>query len=123
MAAGSKAPKGSQPDIIRPGITLLDVEPRVTRRMDVPLHTDLDDLQLYTQAATGRDNSHARDFRAVRHDKAINRAGGDHDDMTDKTTPDILAFLKGNRVVTHIHDIGHYWRHRIRIGKGSAGAG
>ena len=48
--------KRTRREIVRLIITLLDVEPRVARRMAAPMDTWLEDLHLYIQAATGWDN-------------------------------------------------------------------
>ena len=63
------ARKRNRRDIVRLSITLLHVEPKVARRMDVPLDTYLDDLHLYIQAAMGWDNDHAWDLMRDGKDK------------------------------------------------------
>ena len=50
--------------IVRLKVTLDDVEPKVLRRLEVPLDIELDRLHLILQAALGWTNSHLFDIRA-----------------------------------------------------------
>jgi hypothetical protein len=54
------------PQIARLKITLDDVEPRVMRRIEVPLDIKLDDLHLAIQAAMGGENYQLYEFRVGR---------------------------------------------------------
>ncbi|WP_419913362.1 IS1096 element passenger TnpR family protein [Hoeflea sp.] len=65
------AQAGNQLDIVRLSITLRDVKPRVTRRMDVPANTCLNDLHLYIQAAMGWHNCHLWEFEAIRYEQVV----------------------------------------------------
>jgi len=59
-----KSPKKTSNSIARLKITLDDVEPKVVRRMEVPLTIRLDRLHLALQAALGWTNSHLYEIRA-----------------------------------------------------------
>ena len=89
------ARKRNRRDIVRLSITLLHVEPKVARRMDVPLDTYLDDLHLYIQAAMGWDNDHAWGFDARRYGQRAHWGPEEWDDVLDETLLDVIAFLKG----------------------------
>ena len=111
------ARKRNRRDIVRLSITLLHVEPKVARRMDVPLDTYLDDLHLYIQAAMGWDNDHAWGFDARRYGQRAHWGPEEWDDVLDETLLDVIAFLKGKREFTYVYDYGDHWDHRIRIGR------
>ena len=82
----SMAWKRNQLDIVRLSITLLHVEPRVARRMDVPAHTHLDDLHLYIQAAMGWGNCHLWEFMARRYGDVANWYREDYESELDATS-------------------------------------
>lgn len=111
------ARKRNRRDVVRLSITLLHVEPKVARRMDVPLDTYLDDLHLYIQAAMGWDNDHAWGFDARRYGQRVVWGPEDWDDVLDETLLDVITFLKGKREFTYVYDYGDHWDHRIRIGR------
>jgi len=54
-------------NIVRLSITLLHVEPKVARRMDVYADTTLEELHYYLQAAMGWENCHLWGFDARRY--------------------------------------------------------
>jgi len=111
------ARKHQQPGIVRLSITLLYVEPKVARRMDVPADTYLDDLHLYIQAAMGWEDCHVWGFDARRYGRRAHWSVDDWGDSTDATLLDVIAFLQGNQECTYVYDYGDSWTHRIRIGK------
>ncbi len=104
-------------DIIRLGITLLHVEPKVARRMDVPADTDVDCLHLYIQAAMGWKNNHTWWFDAYRYGQKMDWCDIDWDEKYDTTLRDIIAFLQGKQEFLYTYDFTDCWEHRIRIGK------
>ncbi len=111
------APKRNQTDIFRLSITLQRVEHKITRRMDVPTDTCLDDLHYYIQAAMGWDNDHTWGFEARRYGRRAYWSPEHWDDVVEETIHDVIAFLQGNRDFTYVYDFGDHWEHRIRIGK------
>ena len=109
--------KHQQPGIVRLSITLLYVEPKVARRMDVPADTRLGDLHLYIQAAMGWENCHLWGFDARRYERCAHWSLDDLGDGPDATLLDVIAFLQGKQEFTYVYDYGDSWTHRIRIGK------
>ena len=109
--------KPRQRNIVRLSITLKYVEPKVARRMDVPLDTRLDDLHLYIQAAMGWDDDHLWGFEARRYGKRALWGPDEFLADCDGTLPDVINFLQGNQEFTYKYDYGDSWDHRIRIGK------
>ena len=103
-------------DIARLKITLDHVEPKVMRRIDVPLGIKLDRLHLVIQAAMGWTNSHLWGFEA----------GGvswapDMMDFSDAPLPASKATLRsiiddiGTRTIHYIYDYGDNWDHTIKV--------
>ncbi|MCY4460659.1 MAG: plasmid pRiA4b ORF-3 family protein [Albidovulum sp.] len=113
------AKKRNKFGIVRLNITLLYVSPKVTRRMDVPSDTNLEDLHYYIQAAMGWDNDHLWGFEARRHWQRAHWSIDffDDDSTLDANILDVLSFLAGKSEFTYIYDFGESWTHRIRIGK------
>ncbi|WP_419906403.1 plasmid pRiA4b ORF-3 family protein [Hoeflea sp.] len=117
------AQAGNQLDIVRLSITLRDVKPRVTRRMDVPANTCLNDLHLYIQAAMGWHNCHLWEFEAIRYEQVVTwSADSDQYFSSPKsdasaTVLDVIDFLQGKPEFNYLYDFGDSWRHKIRIGK------
>ena len=109
--------KRKRSDIVRLSITLRYVEPKVTRRMDVPVDVDLEDLHLYIQAAMGWMNCHLWEFQARRYGEIAHWAYEDHDAGIEGTLLDIIGFLDGKAEVTYVYDFGDSWTHTVRIGK------
>ncbi|MDE0005192.1 MAG: plasmid pRiA4b ORF-3 family protein [Rhodospirillaceae bacterium] len=104
-------------NIVRLSITLLYVEPRVARRMDVRSDTNLEDLHLYIQAAMGWENCHLWGFEARRHGQRANWSIDEYSEELDATLVDVINFLQGKPEFTYTYDYGDSWEHNIRIGK------
>ena len=112
------ARKRSQVGIVRLSITLLYVEPKVARRMDVYADTQLYSLHDYIQAAMGWDDWHLWGFDAIRYGE---RAHWSPDEEfgagADATLFEVMDFLEGKQEFTYTYDYGDSWKHKIRIGK------
>lgn len=102
--------------IVRLKVTLDDVEPKVLRRIEVPLAIKLDRLHLTLQAALGWTDSHLYEIRA----------GGAGWGLPDPDWPDgpldarsatLLDLLEGAGVETlhYLYDFGDGWEHTIKI--------
>jgi Plasmid pRiA4b ORF-3-like protein len=104
--------------IVRLKVTLDDVEPKVLRRLEVPLDLRLDRLHLVLQAVLGWTNSHLWEFRAGDvgwglPDPEWDARSGPLDAR--KTT--LLRVIEdtGTRTLTYLYDFGDGWEHTIRI--------
>ena len=104
-------------NIVRLSITLLYVEPRVARRMDVRSDTNLEDLHLYIQAAMGWENCHLWGFNARRSGQRTYWSPDEFDPELDETLLDVIDFLQGKPEFSYTYDYGDSWEHKIRIGK------
>lgn len=97
-------------------ITLDDVEPKVVRRVEVPLSIRLDRLHSVLQAALGWTNSHLWEFRAGETGWGIpDRDWGDGPNDAAKAT--LIGVLEdtGARKLTYLYDFGDGWEHTIKI--------
>ena len=99
-------------------VTLDDVDPKVTRRLEVPYDVPLDRLHQILQAALGWTDSHLWDIAA----------GGARWGIPDPNWPDgpldgrktTLAELiedTGVKTLRYLYDFGDGWEHRIKITK------
>lgn len=101
--------------IARLTITLDDVEPRVMRRIDVPLAIKLDRLHQVIQAAMPWTDSHLWGFEAG------GATWGDRDLGLDDTLPASKSTLKsvlediGTKTLHYIYDYGDNWEHTINV--------
>ena len=115
-----KDPTGSHFEIVRLNITLKDVYPKVTRRMEVRTNTLLDNLNRYIQAAMGWEELHWWMFEALRYGKFTQwcpESGSDSPILdSNDTIFDVINFLDGKPEFKYIYDFGDTWIHRIRIG-------
>lgn len=102
--------------IARLKVTLDDVEPKVLRRLEVPIAIKLDRLHLVLQAALGWTNSHLYEIRA----------GGAGWGLPDPNWPDgqldarkakLLDILEdtGVKTLRYLYDFGDGWEHTIKI--------
>jgi hypothetical protein len=102
--------------IARLKITLDDVEPKVLRRMEVPLTIRLDRLHLALQAALGWTNSHLYEIRA----KDVGWGIPDPDwrdgplDASKTRLIDVLDDV-GTKTLKYLYDFGDSWEHTIKI--------
>ncbi len=111
------AAKHEQGEIVRLSITLKFVEPRIARRLDVPLRVELDLLHDYIQAAMGWMNCHLWGFEARRFGERAHWSDDDWSTGAGNTLLDIIDFLDGRVEFTYFYDFGDSWTHRIRVGK------
>ena len=97
-------------------ITLDDVEPKVVRRMEVPLSIRLDRLHAALQAALGWTNSHLWEFRTGESGWGIpDRDWADGPgDAAKATLIDVLEDT-GARKLTYLYDFGDGWEHTIKV--------
>lgn len=103
--------------IARLKITLADVEPKVVRRIDVPLGIRLDRLHLVLQAAMPWTDSHLYEFTAGGSGWGV----PDPDSLYDGPLPASKTTLKdvledtGATTVHYIYDYGDNWDHVIKV--------
>ena len=102
--------------IVRLKITLDDVEPKVLRRVEVPLSIRLDRLHLAIQAAMGWTNSHLYEIRA----RDVGWGIVDPDwgdgplDARKAKLADVLEDV-GVKTLRYLYDFGDGWEHTIKI--------
>ena len=102
--------------IVRLKVTLDDVEPKVLRRIEVPLDIELDRLHLTLQAALGWTNSHLYEIRAK-----DARWGLPDPDWPDGPLDARKARLAdaleraGTKTLRYLYDFGDSWEHTIKI--------
>jgi hypothetical protein len=102
--------------IARLKITLDDVEPRVLRRIEVPLTIRLDHLHLALQAAMGWTDTHLYEIRAG--DVGWGVPDPDWgDEVLDACKARLLDVLEdvGVKTLRYIYDFGDGWDHTIKI--------
>jgi hypothetical protein len=102
--------------IVRLKITLDDVEPRVLRRIEVPLTIKLDRLHLTIQAAMGWTNSHLYEIRA----SGVGWGLPDPhwpDGPLDARKAKLADLLEdvGVKTLFYLYDFGDGWEHTIKI--------
>ena len=104
--------------IIEIKVTLQDIEPAVTRTLQVPADIRLDRLHLTLQAAMGWTNSHLYMFEAARATWGIADPDfGGEDLPANKTTLGQVIEDTGKKTINYIYDFGDNWEHRIKIGR------
>lgn len=102
--------------IARLKITLDDVEPKVLRRIEVPLSIRLDRLHLTIQAAMGWTNSHLYEIRA----RDVGWGMVDPDwgdgplDARKAKLADVLEDV-GVKTLRYLYDFGDGWEHTVKI--------
>jgi hypothetical protein len=108
------------PQIARLKITLDNVQPRVLRRVEVPVDIRLDDLHLVIQEAMGWENYHLYEFRAGDTawgipDPDFPGYAPEEDHAASKSTlADILA-NGGGKAFKYLYDFGDGWEHGIKV--------
>jgi hypothetical protein len=102
--------------IVRLKITLDEVKPAVTRRIEVPLDIKLSDLHLVLQAVMPWSNYHLYEFRAGKVGWGIPDADWD-DGPLDARKTTLLKVLEdtGVKSVKYLYDFGDGWEHKIKI--------
>lgn len=103
--------------IARLKITLDDVEPKVLRRVDVPLALKLDRLHLVIRAAMGWSNYHLYEFRARGVGWGEPDPDGIYDGPLDARRARLLDLLQdtGAKSFKYLYDFGDGWTHTVRI--------
>lgn len=102
--------------IARIKISLMDVEPPVVRRLEVPLNIRLDRLHLVIQAAMGWSGSHLYAFVAggVSWGEPDPDFGDDMLAAAKITLREVLEDI-GTKTVHYVYDFGDHWDHVVRI--------
>jgi hypothetical protein len=97
-------------------IKLDDVEPAITRRVEVPLTIRLDRLHLVLQAAMGWSNSHLYEIRARDVGWGIPdpHFGDGPLNASRARLIDVLEDV-GTRSLKYLYDFGDGWEHSVRI--------
>ena len=104
--------------IVELKITLEDVEPAVSRTLQVPLDIRLDRLHLTIQEAMGWYNCHLYSFMAAGASWGVPDPDWDGDDLpANKSTLRDVIEDTGITTLEYIYDFGDNWEHRIKIGK------
>ncbi len=104
--------------IVELKITLEDVEPPVSRTLQVPLDIRLDRLHLTIQQAMGWYNCHLYSFMAAGASWGVLDPDWDGDDLpANKSTLWDVIEDTGIKTLEYVYDFGDNWEHRIKIGK------
>ena len=107
--------------IARLSVTLQDVEPKVTRRLEVPADIRLDRLHLVLQAAMGWTNAHLYEIRAGDVGWGIPDPDWPDGPLNAKkaTLWDVVEGSKhasnGAKTLHYTYDFGDNWEHVVRI--------
>jgi len=102
--------------VARLNVTLDDVEPPVTRRLEVPFGLRLDRLHLTLQAAFGWTDSHLWEFRARKVTWGIPDPGWADGPLSARkaTLGDVIEDT-GARTLHYLYDFGDGWEHTIKV--------
>jgi Plasmid pRiA4b ORF-3-like protein len=103
--------------IVRLKVTLDDVEPKVLRRIEVPLDIGLDRLHLTLQAALGWTNSHLFEIRAKDARWGLPDPNWRDDGPLDARKARLADALEraGTKTLRYLYDFGDGWEHTINI--------
>jgi len=103
--------------IVRLKVTLDDVEPKVLRRIEVPLDIELDRLHLTLQAALGWTNSHLYEIRAKDVRWGLPDPDWPDDGPLDARKAGLADALEraGTKTLRYLYDFGDSWEHTIKI--------
>jgi hypothetical protein len=107
--------------IARLKVTLDDVEPKVLRRVEVPLSIRLDRLHQVLQVALGWTNSHMWEFRARGTGWGVPQPdwgfGGGMDGPHNAARATLLDVLEetGVKTLKYLYDFGDGWEHTVKI--------
>jgi hypothetical protein len=103
--------------IVELKIALEDVEPAVSRTLQVPLDIRLDRLHLTIQQAMGWYNCHLYSFIAGEANWGVPDPDWGGDDLpANKSTLRNVIEDTGVRTLDYVYDFGDNWEHRIKIG-------
>lgn len=114
---GGMIAAASPPTIARLKVSLDDVEPKVVRRLEVPLTIRLDRLHLVLQAAFGWENVHLWEFMAGR-DVRFGLPDPDWGDgPLDGRKANLEAAMAkaGKNRLKYLYDFGDGWEHTIGV--------
>jgi hypothetical protein len=97
-------------------ITLKDVKPPVTRRVEVPLTVRLDTLLLILQAAMGWDGGHLSEIRAGHQGWGITDPDWDEGPL-DASKARLIDVLRdtGLKTLLYLYDYGDGWEHKVKL--------
>ena len=99
-------------------VTLLNIEPEISRVLLVPDTLRLDRLHATLQAAMGWENSHLYMFLAGDSTWGMPGMGFDDDDLpADKSTLAKAAKAAGAAPLIYVYDMGDSWEHLIELGE------
>ena len=103
--------------IVRLKVTLDDVEPKVLRRIEVPLDIELDRLHLILQAALGWTNSHLYEIRVKDARWGLPDPDWPDDGPLDARKARLADALEraGTKTLRYLYDFGDSWEHTIKI--------
>ena len=107
---------GAADTIARLKVTLDDVEPPVTRRLEVPLGIRLDRLHLTLQAALGWTDSHLWEIRARDVAWGIPDPGWSDGPLNARkaTLWDVIEDT-GAKTLHYLYDFGDGWEHTVKL--------
>ena len=102
--------------ILRLKVTLDDVEPKVLRRIEVPVDIKLDRLHPTLQAALGWTNSHLYEIRAQDTDWGLPDPDWP-DGPLDARKAKLIDVLEdaGTKTLRYLYDFGDGWEHTIKV--------
>ena len=104
--------------IIEIKVILKDIEPAVTRTLQVPADMSLDRLHLTLQTAMGWTNSHLYMFEADRVTWGLADPDFGGDDLpANKSTLSQVIEDTGKKTINYVYDFGDNWEHEVKIGK------
>lgn len=105
-------------------VTLEDIEPAVTRTLEVPADIRLDRLHLTIQAAMGWQNAHLYQFCigepyqwGAKNWVAPDFVDRPEDLPANKATLDHAIAKAGEAGLTYLYDFGDDWIHRLEVGE------
>ena len=107
--------------VVRLHVALEEIEPAVTRRIEVPTSLRLDRLHLVLQAAMPWQNHHLYEFDAAGRRWGLPDPDYGPDYGDDETSPTAKATLAdmleaaGDAPMGYLYDFGDSWRHAITV--------
>ena len=103
-------------------ISLADVSPEVSRRVEAPLTTTLGELHLVIQIVMGWWDYHLYEFQ-VGEERYGRPSPEDYTEVTDDNTVSLGSLIDRNiSQFSYIYDFGDDWKHKIKIGPKKIGA-
>ena len=112
----SRPPVSRFPLLLR--VELLDVEPKVLRRLVVPHDIRLSDLHAALQTALGWTNSHLYEFKIAGRGYGVPADEAMGEPMIDSGRVALMdAIRRTTRVFEYIYDFGDHWQHVVTVEK------